>query len=219
MKQIKISELKDGMIVSGYQVRIWQDDMPIDPRKDYDHLGTMSCSHRRCKIGDEQINSGNFNSWGEVKTWLVRAKGALVILPIYMIDHSGIAISTRGFRDCDPQGWDSGQVGFIWVSKADVKKEYGTCGKRSIEKATAVLEAEVEEYSAYLEGDVWAYTITAPDGEVVGGCNGFIDFYNSKETMKQYIEAEINSFNRPNPADVHQAIHGCDPWEGAGDGI
>lgn len=36
------------------KVIIWQDGDCIDPRKDCDNLGTMSCKHRRYTLGDEQ---------------------------------------------------------------------------------------------------------------------------------------------------------------------
>ena len=40
---------------------------------------------------------------------------------LYLYDHSGITMSTGSF--CD--SWDSGQVGFIYVTKEDIEKEYG----------------------------------------------------------------------------------------------
>lgn len=37
------------------------------------------------------------------------------------MDHSGLAMQTTSFND----PWDSGQVGWIYVSKEDALKEFG----------------------------------------------------------------------------------------------
>ena len=44
-----------------------------------------------------------------------------ILLPLYLYDHSGITMNTTGFS-CS---WDSGQVGFIYASKARFKEETG----------------------------------------------------------------------------------------------
>lgn len=84
-----------------------------------------------------------------------------IILPLYLYDHGGITISTRPFS-CP---WDSGQVGWIYVSKADVCKEYGV--KRITPKvrkqAVSVLEAEVEEYDIFLRGEIYGYVLSRID--------------------------------------------------------
>lgn len=44
-----------------------------------------------------------------------------IMLPLYLLDHSGLAMKTTSFHD----PWDSGQVGWIYVSKEDALKEFG----------------------------------------------------------------------------------------------
>lgn len=44
-----------------------------------------------------------------------------VVMPLYLLDHSGLAMQTESFHD----PWDSGQVGWVYVSKEDVLKEFG----------------------------------------------------------------------------------------------
>ncbi|HCX67884.1 hypothetical protein [Parvibaculum sp.] len=93
-----------------------------------------------------------------------------VILPLYLYDHSGITMNTTGFH-CP---WDSGQVGFIFVSLEDVRREYGVqrvSGKlrRTVEDA---LRAEVDVYDDYLRGEVYGYVIER-DGDHVDSCWGY----------------------------------------------
>jgi len=88
------------------------------------------------------------------KVWEILDKH-LIILPLYLYDHSGITISTKPFS-CP---WDSGQVGFIYVEKKKVKEEWGW--KRltpdRIKKIERFLKAEVEVYDQYLRGDVYGF--------------------------------------------------------------
>lgn len=45
-----------------------------------------------------------------------------IMMPLYLMDHSGLAMQTESFHD----PWDSGQVGWIYVSKEDALKEFDT---------------------------------------------------------------------------------------------
>ena len=44
-----------------------------------------------------------------------------IVMPLYLLDHSGLAMQTESFHD----PWDSGQVGWVYVSKEDALKEFG----------------------------------------------------------------------------------------------
>ena len=128
----------------------------LDNPRECDNLGSMVCYHRRYNLGDKdeylpghyKPNSGDFWGWGEMRQYFEKVHDLAVCLPIYMIDHSGIAVSTKPFS-CP---WDSGRIGFIFVSKEKLRKEYGV--KRItaslVDKATRILEAEVQEYNQYL---------------------------------------------------------------------
>ena len=128
----------------------------LDNPREYDNLGSMVCYHRRYTLGDKdeylpghyKPNSGNFGGWGEMREYFEKVHDLAVCLPIYMYDHSGIAVSTKPFS-CP---WDSGRIGFIFVSKAKLRKEYGVKRVTAsiVAKAIRILEAEVEEYNQYL---------------------------------------------------------------------
>jgi len=68
------------------------------------------------------------------------AERANLILPLYLLDHSGITISTRDFND----RWDSGQIGWTYVSNEDIAKEFGKISPGGMEKAERPLFPEVE---------------------------------------------------------------------------
>ena len=133
-----------------FELEIEQDSSPDSPRT-WDNLGTMVCFHKRYNLGDKtDYRSSDYDSWDELRQGIIENEGEVFMLPLYLYDHSGITISTRPFN-CP---WDSGQVGYIFVSKNKVKKE-------GIDESKVIdyLKGEVETYDQYLTGDVWGYRI------------------------------------------------------------
>lgn len=111
-----------------------------------------------------------------------------VIMPVYMYDHSGISISTAPYS-CP---WDSGQVGWIYVSVEDISKEFGEFTSETMEKAKGVLEGEVKTYSQYLEGDVYWFEAMDENNEIVDSCGGYYGYSFVKyEIAAMFPEAEI----------------------------
>lgn len=122
-----------------------------DPRE-WDNLGTMVCFHRRYDmLGDRHdYDSGDYESMDDVKQAIESREDVHTILPLYLYDHSGLTMNTTGFH-CP---WDSGQVGWIFVTKEKVKEE-GIDDKR----VAQILTSEVETYDKYLRGDVYEYVV------------------------------------------------------------
>ena len=150
---------------SGKILEIHVDDDPESPRE-WDNLGTVACSHRNYDLSDRfapKVNAEatGCNNWDEVEQYLIKKEGAKVILPIYMLDHGGISISTTPFGD----RWDSGQVGFIYATQQKIKSEYGC--KRITKKISnlveAILKSEIETYNQYVTGDVYGFRVVTID--------------------------------------------------------
>ena len=124
------------------------DNDPIDPRED-ENYSTMVCFHKNYKLGDEtDLKSEDFNGWEELEKHLIEELKAVVVLPLYLYDHSGI--SMRTYRHGQHKDWDCGQVGFIYMTADDIR-EVGI--KKS--KAEQYLINEVETYNQYLTGDLY----------------------------------------------------------------
>ena len=161
----------------GLTLIVAADTDPLDPRREYDHAGQLACWHQRYNLGDD-------HDWEDpeaFRTHLKSSAGA-VVLPVYLFDHSSLAISTVPFH-CP---WDSGQIGWIWMSRKDALKEFGGGGKRLTAairaKAEDCLQAEVREYHQYLSGDVWEVRVEDSDGEIVEACCGY---YGSDFAMEE----------------------------------
>ncbi len=164
----------------GLTIKIFQDEDSTDPR-DWDHLGVMVCAHGRYNLGDEQINTQNYGNWSDVlQELLINERGAKVFMPLFLMDHSGLSISVGGFNDCDPQGWDWGQVGWIYMTQ-DVIDENFTKHPEWDSTPEQCLRAEVKEYDQYLTGDIYGFVVES-QGTHLDSCWGF---YGTEEAMKE----------------------------------
>lgn len=141
------------------KIVIFPDDKPFNPRECGNNLGTIVCYPNRDDIGDDATDRAVLDfqeKWND--------KNA-VILPLFLMDHSGLTLSTSPdiFRAVDQHGCDWGQIGFIFVSHENIKKEYGKINSETIRMATETLLSEVKEYSTYLEGGVVAVALFNDD--------------------------------------------------------
>jgi len=169
----------------GHTINIEQDQDPESPR-DWDNLGTMVCFHGRYSLGDQNhgIDPDQFKGWGKMREYIGQELNAYVILPIYMYDHSGITIRTTPFS-CP---WDSGQIGFIYVTCDKLKGE-GLMKKKQAE-IQKYLEGEVETYDQYLRGDVYGYQT---EGELCSdSCWGFFGSDHEESGLLEHAKAEID---------------------------
>ena len=139
------------------RAEIYVDDIPESPRE-WDNVGNMVAFHKRYDLGDKtDLKSDMFDNWGDLQKYLFETKKAVVVLPLYLYDHSGITMKTTPFGD----RWDSGQVGFIYTTKEDIKNMLGVKKVTDAvkKKAEKILKGEVKTYDQYLTGDVYAFKI------------------------------------------------------------
>lgn len=114
------------------------------------------------------------------------AQRSHIITPLFLYDHSGLRISCADFHD----RWDSGQVGWIYASHEDIKKEYGDCSPESIEKAEKLLLSEVSTYDAYISGQCYGFMLYE-NGNEIDSCWGFLGSFNDvKDAIKDQIGSE-----------------------------
>ena len=106
-----------------------------------------------------------------------------VIEPIFMYDHSGITINTKGFA-CP---WDSGQVGWIFASHDTIKNEFGQINDETIESAKVLLKSEVKEYDYYLTNQCYGFRLYKSNEEIAS-CWGFAgEIRDVQNEIKEYL--------------------------------
>jgi hypothetical protein len=178
-------EVEQYISEEGYRVTISLDDWADDPRN-WDNVGTMACWHGRYVLGDEQPEISP-------EEYLADLPEGIITLPLYLYDHSGITMNTTGFS-CH---WDSGKVGFIYVTPETLAKEF-IRGVPDDETVREHLVGEVKTYDNYLTGEV--YRVEVESGivcshgdthwEMMDGCSGFYGEQGIEEIRSQWPKAQ-----------------------------
>ena len=132
-------------------------DYDAETPRAWDNLGTIYGYWKgTCGIIDEEA-SGEYNSFEEEFENEVGKFEDYIYLDVYGYEHGGRAVSTGSFG-CH---WDSGQVGYIYVSKKDVLAGFGgkRVRKKLREKVERILESEIEVLDRWLQGEVYGYRL------------------------------------------------------------
>ncbi len=151
----------------GFTIRILHDDDATSPAE-WDQFGTIYTRHNRYFAIGEDLNKLE----GPEIADEIRSEGG-ELLPIYAYVHGGVALSTGSFS-CP---WDSGQCGFIAVTKAKLIEEYSDDSEASREKARKLMAAEIENWNTYFSGEVYGYIVETEDGDELDSCWGFYGDY------------------------------------------
>jgi hypothetical protein len=93
-------------------LKIWRDEIAENPRGYGNNLGKIVTWHQR--YDDTDPGAIRFDGPVAARKYVAEAGG--VILPVYLLDHSGITISTSKFSNA----WDSGLYGVIYATGDDI---------------------------------------------------------------------------------------------------
>lgn len=172
---------------NGHNINIYYDESPLDPRRDFDNLGTLYTAHRRYRPEKEFDEHFTVEEVFEDR-WCSDFKESFlrryIVVPVYLYDHSGLTVSTTPFS-CP---WDSGLFGILAVSLDKVRKEYGW--KRITAERRATIEGylcgEIKTLDQYYTGEVYGFEVTPgnDDKDVIESCWGFF----GKEGLEQLID-------------------------------
>jgi hypothetical protein len=193
---------KDGLT----KVVIQNDECYENPREWSEYDAVMFCRHSRYKLGDKELPcAGDLEDWHNEEQDLEEdddhedfdlmyavqkyVAGELdcpfdhvVMLPLYLYDHSGLSMNTSGFA-CS---WDSGMVGVIAV---DVRK-YDD--KNQAEES---MKSQVKEYDCYLRGEIYMGIVYRGEEcnlghthwEEIDACTGFIGYDHGESGLAEWI--------------------------------
>lgn len=120
----------------------------------------------------------------------------IVLLPVYAYIHSGVSLKVGSFQGLLPQGhaeFDSGQIGYIYVTKDKILKDFNVkkITKKIREEAVNCLISEIETFNQYLEGDIYGYNIKS----INEACRGYYGYdyclQEAKDVVDCYLKQEI----------------------------
>ncbi len=183
-----------------YELKIEQDNDPMNPRTEWDNITTMLCFHKRYDLGDKNpYKSSDFDSWEEMKQQIEQDHKVLMIKPLYLYDHSGITISTSSFS-CQ---WDSGQVGWVFIDEKKLQYITGDSSGHNETNLEEIIDSDVKTYDQYITGEVYRYelyeietcSLGCEHKTMIESCGSY---YSEEEcesegnsVMKDYVDSEV----------------------------
>lgn len=177
----------------------------FDPRGSRDNVAALVCWHNSYSLGDSHsydmpedlleylleyvgYSSKEIDALFDFdlphKKMINNILGALnskdiIIMPLYLYDHSGITISVSDFKD----HFDSGCVGFAYITKEVYFRETGSTDKEHWKDlARQIICDEVELYDLYIRGEVYGFSLSKithcptcghEEAEVIDAYGGF----------------------------------------------
>lgn len=191
------SEAVDTITMDGpggvWKADIFQDQDAQPPYEYCDMVGTLITWHRRYRFEEQgdQLGYERGQDWLDAVEDDIKA-GKLIYIDVSMLDHSGISLYEGSSAHAqDPGGWDSGQVGFFYVSKSHWDKTHGGKWRKSI--VQECLRSELKMWDQYVTGDVYGIVVTGPNGEENpdDSCWGFWGIDDARSEAKSMLENAI----------------------------
>lgn len=160
--------------------------------REFDNLGKMVFHHKRYDFPNEiEFDFESCNDWDKVEKSIKKKFGPMIMKKVWLYDHSGFTFSTSSFYGKLPQGhaeFDSGVVGFMFVTLKDIRKEYGKAGKKEIEKVSNILKNELSVYNKYVNNECYMFSVEDENENHIDSCNGYYDVNDALEAGVESAE-------------------------------
>jgi hypothetical protein len=171
---------------AGLRIEIRYDPDRPNPRQEFENLGTIvGWKHRHRQLGDRQADAETETPRQIVEQ--LRKDGARIVLPVHYSSHGPQCALAIG----DGEGPESLErsSGVIYVTIKKLRAEYGKpLRSKALATANRVLAGEVAEYSAYLNGSVYGFVVSDPDGRQLDDGWGFYDLAECEADARQAAE-------------------------------
>ena len=144
------------------KLTIYRDEDAKSPREDGRYASTLALWVKNQGFGDdiggksprefikEKLGEGAEIAGKSISALETQLEKDYYYLPVFGTSHGGICFSTHEFFD----PFDSGRAGIILISKKDAEEF-----KMSKTEVLDALAYEVEEYSSFVNGDMYSYKI------------------------------------------------------------
>lgn len=103
------------------------------------------------------------------------------VYPVYRYEHGNVL-----YRRGSVTGFDYSNCGFYIITD----KTHSNYGKHA-KPIEALIDGELEEYTAWANGEVYGFRLYGQDGNEIDACGGFYDL----ESIKEYLPKEWKNEN------------------------
>lgn len=173
----------------GHSYIVDYDECRMNPREEFENLGTIYANRRDLNFDNvtilDLVERGLLTNESHPKATR-KFKRDYICRLVYYYEHGGVALSLRPFG-CP---FDSGVAAWIAVPKSKVRQEYGCkrVTRKIEERVVEVLECEIEELQAYINGEVYVWCV---DNEDAYG--GYLDIHEAEDEAKALIDRLVNN--------------------------
>ena len=171
-----------------YKIAIYPDMTPEDPRN-WDNLGFLLLDHPRYNLPWENHHVPKGLERDEIVDYVRKNCDAPVVLPVRFYE-AGYTVRL------EVANGHANQVGVIYATRADIKREYG-CQRISpqIKRiVTKVLIGELESYRQYIAGEIYGYLISRYD-KIVDSCWGYYGYKECVQAAQEALENIIKHYD------------------------
>lgn len=139
------------------RLRIIEDVNGENPRQRSSNLGVLLCFSHRYRLGDDPRRVGVDYSANltldRLRICIQEQLNGIGLLPVYLLDRSGVSVSTAPFQDCMSE-----QTGFIFTT-VERLAAHSVADKDFPIDLSQQLAREVDDYNAYLSGQCVGYVV------------------------------------------------------------
>lgn len=147
----------------------------------------------------------------EVQAWCEENAGEWFIAPLWMYEHSGVALRAGASNPFSCQ-WDSGGVGIVALKRS----EWGRQELAEPEREAALLDyakGVAEIYGRWMNGECYGYSIVDPRDASYDGdsCWGYVGLENVQEAAKDALEYAAKDLKEQEDTDAARLIEANRP--------
>ena len=175
---------------------IQYDQCPDSPRE-YDDVTKLSIrKHRHYDFPNEQALSFD-SEFGELEEELANLEPTHYIFHIDCYEHSGISFSLSGKgMQCK---FDTARGVWIITVPKSYTYDYSKTEKRTIEyteqQANEMAQSTLDEYNAYINGEVYEYNLYDEEGNHVDSWSWFYSLESIKDNLPtEWKDEDINKY-------------------------
>jgi hypothetical protein len=181
---------RESLTYGNIEVDIHYDQDAENPRMNFTETKFVMF-HKRYKMPNETgipNYSEFFTSWEEMEADL-QSKFKHVV-PVYMLDHSGLSFSLTDFND----PWDSGQIGFI-VSNERTREEFLVNAR-----------SELSIYDIWVKGECYGFAINNLETEDTESVWGFYGYDHEKSGLLESMYHSLKFSFKQSPEAIAEIL-------------